>query len=226
MTSPSYIPTTIALLIPWATNFATLLTAAPGDYGLTAGDASAAQTSVDNYVTAQNTALNPPTRTSATIAAASQAKADMLAVIRPRAVLISQNASVTDEAKADIGVTIRSSVRTPVTAPTVAPVLSLIGVRTNAVDLRYLNAETPNSKAAPRGCGGVELVIFYGSSPNPTPEMGVLVASPTKSPAVIDTSGHSGQTATVWARWRTKNGVQGGKVGYSPYSAPLVFVAN
>lgn len=69
-------------------------------------------------------------------------------------------------------------------------------------------------------------MIFYGSSPNPTPEMGVLVASPTKSPSVIDTSGHSGQTATVWARWRTKNGILGGKVGYSPYSAPLVFVAN
>lgn len=226
MQNPPYYPTRITDLLPWAGNFATLLTANPATYGLTVGDASACQAAYDAWEPVQAQALEPATRTSAIVAQAAQLRADMAAVLQPRATLISQNASVTAEDKTAIGVTLRSSVRTPVTAPTVAPLLSLEAVRTNAVAIRYANAETPNSKAAPRGCGGVEIVGVYGTAPATDPTEGAILGRITKSPGQINTAGHQGQTLTIWCRWVTKNGIAGGQVGYSPFSIPLVVVCN
>lgn len=226
MTNPAYIPTRDAPLGDWATNFSNLLTASPATYGLTAGDATTVASAVDAYTTALATATAPETRTPPAIAAKNEARADMLAIVQPRAVLISSNASVSAENKTAIGVTVRSSVRTPVVAPSVAPLLSVDSVNTNTVSLRYANAETPTSKAAPRGCAGCDIVGVYGTSPTPDVSNAQPLAALTKSPGVISTSGHTGETLTIWARWRTARGVQGGAVGYSPWSNPVTVVAN
>lgn len=226
MRNPPYIPTQDQPLAEWASNFSNLLTASPATYGLTAGDATAVASAVGAYTTALTTVLTPETKTPPAVAAKNEARADMLAIVQPKAVLISGNASVSAENKTAIGVTVRSSVRTPVVAPTVAPLLSVDSVNTNTVRLRYANAETPTSKAAPLGCGGVELVAVYGATPTPDVNNASPIGALTKSPGVISTAGHTGEMITIWARWRTKNGIQGGVVGYSPWSTPVTVVAN
>lgn len=226
MRNPPYIPARIADLQAWGANFNALLNANPASFGLTSGDAAAVEAAFDAWNAVQVQALDPGTRTPALVAQAADLKADFLAVVRPRAVLISQNASVSPENKTAIGVTLRSSVRTPVTAPAVAPLLSLVAVGTNMVQIRYANAETPNSKAAPLGCGGVEVWGVFGEAAASDPSEGAVLTTMTKSPGVIPTPGQKGKYLTLWSRWRTKQGVQGGQVGYSPFSDPLVVVCN
>lgn len=226
MPNPPYLPTTIAGLLAWGLNFVTLLSAAPASYGLSAGDATACQDAYDAWEPVQNQALSPDTKTKAITAEAAALKADFLAIVRPRATSISSNASVSAELKTGIGVTLPTSVRTNVTPPTSAPTLSLVAVGVGTVKINYQNPETPNSKKAPRGCGGVALYISFGTAAATDPTSAPLFTRLTKSPGTINVPGQAGKVATIWGRFETKNGVAGGQVGMSPFSAPLVVVCN
>ena len=89
-----YIPQRDSLLLPWALNFSTLITASPATYGLLAGDATAIAAVYSAYNTAYGLAINPATRTPVTVANKDTAKITMLATIRPYAQSISLNAGV------------------------------------------------------------------------------------------------------------------------------------
>jgi hypothetical protein len=223
--NPSYIPSTESEFQTWADNFATLLAANPATYGLTSGDAASVTAANEEYQAAFVVANNPATRTSPAIAQRASLRAALTAIVRPKAVLISSNQSVTPDDKLAIGVTLRTGARTPVTAPTVAPTLDVESVQIGTVTLRYGNAETPNSKAAPRGCGGVEVWAVWNPSDTSQPMDGVLLGIATKSPVVMPTSTHNATPCRVWVRWRTKNGVAGGVAGVSPFSAAVDFVS-
>lgn len=221
--NPPYIPTKDALLYTWAENFSNLLTAAPATYGLTAPDAVNVSNVVTPFLAAYTTAVTPATKTSVTVAAKDQAKADMLAVVRPYATEISRNEAVTSGNKTAIGVTVASTTRTPTTAPTYGPVISLEGQIPNVATIRYGDPTTPNSKAVPYGCAGVEYVGTYGTAPATDPTAANRIGRFTKSPTKVSTLGHTGKVLTVWARYETRSGVSGEAL-FSPYSAPISFV--
>lgn len=223
MQNPTYIPNKQADRNAWIANFDTLLTAAPGDYGSTPPEAVAVSAVVAPYQAAYATAIAPSTRTPAAIAAKDQLEAAALAVIRPLATQISANLAVTSEAKTAIGVTVRSSGRSPVSAPTVAPTLVLDGQTPGVANLRYGNAENPDSKAAPFGCVGVDLDVGYGATPEAAASALAYVGRFTKSPLRLDVQGQSGRHCAVRVRWATRNGLQG-VAQYSPYSPAVTFV--
>ena len=70
------------------------------------------------------------------------AKVNMLAIVRPYAQLISNNAGVSPTAKVNIGVNPRTTVPAPIVTPTSFPVLGLRGGTPLQLTLTY--ADTPH----------------------------------------------------------------------------------
>lgn len=159
MQNPNYLPAKDSLAGPWADNFSTVLTGAPTDYGLVAGDATAVAAAVAPWITALAAATTPATRTPVTIAAKDDARAAMEAVVRPFAVAISQNPSVSNELKTTIGVTPRITTKTRNAVSSniagVSPYFDSLG---NIVFNGY-DPDTPDSKARPLGALGWELQV-------------------------------------------------------------------
>ena len=219
-----YIPAPDAQFDAWLNNFSTLLTAAPATYGLTAGDAIAVAAVTATWNPAYAAAVNPPTRTSVTIAAKDAARVTAEALVRPLAQTISKNAGVTNNAKTAIGVNLTNQSRTPVPPPTTVPGLTLVASIHFQQTLAYRDTTTPTSKSKPPGAIGVDMRMQLGIAPGTMPDNAAPLTVATKSPVVISfTSQDVGKYATYWARWQTRSG-PGGQAQYGDWSAPLTVV--
>lgn len=217
----NYIPPTDAAFDAWLTNFSTLLTAAPTDYGLTAPDAVAVAAERTAYHAAYVAASDPGTRTSVTVAAKDAARVSAEAVVRPFAVSISLNAGVLDADKVDIGVTVRKTVPTPVPPPITVPALALNSALPLQHQLRYFDTSTPTSKGKPAGATGIQVFRAVGTLPAVDPGQASYYDIWTKSPNISTfLAGDVGKVCTYFARWMTRGG-PGGAVQYGPWSAPL-----
>ena len=221
---PTYIPGPDGAFATWLQNFSTLLTAAPTDYGLTAPNAVTVATENTAFQAAYTSASDPSTRTSATVAAKDAARVSAEAVVRPFAVLISLNAGVTDEAKVDIGVTVRTTVPTPIPPPLTSAALALVAGAPLAHTLRYFDTSTPTTKAKPFGAVALQVVRSVGVAPAVDPSVCPFLDLWTKSPNVSGFSaGDQGKVATYFCRWVTRGG-PGGASQYGPWSAPLSLI--
>lgn len=218
-----YIPTTDAGVSSWLLNFSTLITAAPTDYGLTSGNAVTIDAQNTAYQAAYSLATDPSTRTPSTVAAKDAAKSAALAVVRPFAMQINANPSVTDEQRSDLGLTIRKIVPTPIPAPTAVPGLALVMLTPLAALIRSFNTATPTSKAKPYGAATVEIVQSVGTVFATDPSQCSFVNGFSKSPLSLDfTSDDVGKKCTVFARYATKGSYAGPSLK-GPWSAPLTF---
>lgn len=223
--SKSYIPSKDADLVNWAQNFSTVLTAAPTDYGSTSAAAAAISTAVGTFVTDFGTdgtidrkAVNPATRTKAGVAALKVAKAAMLGLIRPVALAIINSATVTDEQKTTIGVTVKDKVKTVIAPPTTYPNITLLPAGSGLITLRYADNTTPTSKAKPSGVTGLQL--FAATSATVITDAASIPFSEfiTKQPMQLERdNSEKGKTLYVVGRWQNAKGESG------PYG-PIVSV--
>lgn len=208
---PPYIPARNANLVAWMANFATLLTASPGTYGLVAADAS--------LVAAQNTAIaagyaiitSPSTKTAATVSAFNTEKVNALAVFRPYAQTISLNAGVSSSAKTAIGVNPRTSVPLPITTPTTNPILSPISTSTAGTILRYRDSvASPSVKSKPYGVIGVQIFGETSATAITDPTTLTYLQTLGKSPwTQVLGAPAAGKTAYFAARYITRKGLVG-----------------
>lgn len=215
----SYIPSTDSGLDLWALNFSTVITAAPGNYGLAAGDATAIAAQYAAYHAAyllggvtqpHSQPVNPATRTPTTVASKDVAKAAALIIFRSYASIIGANQGVSDGNKAAAGLTIRATGRTPIPAPGTAPILGFVGATPLQHTLNYADTSTPTSKAKPFGALQLELWRNIGTTPPAGPEATSFYGLATKSPLVVDfDSGDVMKTAYYYARWVTRRGLTG-----------------
>lgn len=222
MASSDYIPAKDADFQNWFLNLATLATAAPTTYGLTVPQAAAIQARYDVWEPAYTLAVDPGTRTPATVAAKDAARAAAEETIRPLCVMVSQNAAVTNEDKTALGVTVRKLVPTPVPAPVNRPALALIAALPGQQQIRYWDAENPVGKSKPAGSIGVELWVAVGVAAAVDPSQASYRSTNTKSPLVLTTDpADRGKFFTVFARFVTRSG-PAGVAQTGPWSLPLV----
>jgi len=221
MTSTDYIPPRLADFATWLQNFAALVAADPTDYGLVAGDATA--------ITAQNVAFQaafvlstePSTRTSATVAATAGARLSAEAVVRPYAMRINANQTVSDAQRVDLGLTVRTVVPTPIPPPTTSPAITLRSATPGILTLESRSAAGAAGKAKPSGAVGLEIWVAIGTVAAVAPEAGRFTAISTKSPFQLAfAAADKGKLATVFGRWITRSGA-GGIASAGPWSAPL-----
>jgi len=220
-----YIPAKDALADSWSTNFATLITANPTTYGLTAPDAVAIQTAADDYALAYATAINPPTRTSPAVAAKDVAKATMESVCRPFAMQINANAAVTDLDRVDLGLTVRAVTRTPTPPPTDTPILSLRKQIASTIVLSYRQTAVGTGKAKPAGTRSLRVIVEVAEPADPTNFAVHEILTVTKSPFYYNAAGiPRGFVIRFTSQWVADAG-PGGITPVGPVSVEIVVVS-
>jgi hypothetical protein len=216
---PPYIPNRDSKFDEWLANFSTLITAAPGTYGLMAGDAANIAAAAASWHAAYLLVTSPTTKTAATVSAKNTSRVNTLAVVRPYAQTISLNQGVTSGNKIAVGVNPRTSTPSPITPPTTNPILVLQSAANLSAFIRYRDsAASVSVKAKPYG---VTQIQIYGAA------SATIVTDPTtlplkgtfqKSPLVLTfASGNAGQQFYTAARWATRTG------GLSPWSPIINF---
>lgn len=218
----NYIPPRDADFALWSANFAALITATPTAYGLIPADATAINAANTPWQTAYATATNPSTRTTPAVAAKDAARATCEFVLRPYAQRINADAAVTDDQRADLGLTIRKTVPTPIPAPSTMPVLSLISATHLAATFAFRDSTTPTSKAKPYGVVALQVVQSIGTTAATDPSQCEFLAQFGKSPFPVAYDGADvGKVVTMFGRWVTQSGPAGiPQVG--PWSTRLV----
>jgi hypothetical protein len=159
-----YLPTTDAGLLAWSSAFSELITAAPTDYGLVAGDATVYAALHASYADAFAVAMNGSTRTSGTIAAKNTARTDLKDKARELVAIIQATPSVTDEQKQDLKITVRKTEPTPVPPPATAPDVDVMEVSGRTVRIRLHDSSTLGHRGRPAGTQGAIIYSAVGAS--------------------------------------------------------------
>lgn len=206
----SYIPSREADLDMWLGNFKTLIAATPTAYGLVAADGTAITTAYNNWHTAYLAAVNPTTRTPATVATKNAQKTVVLGVVRGYAATIRANMAVSDALKIGLGLRVHDNAPTPIPPPATYPMLTLAGLGVGQQSLRAADQFTPSKRAKPAGTAGMLLFRAVAAAPVTDPAQCAFLAfaSKTEFQATFDPA-DNGKVATYFARWTNSKGEVG-----------------
>lgn len=197
-----FLPSRDGDLALWAANFNSLVTATPTAFGLTSGQATTLATANTAFQTALSTATNPATRTKVTVAAKNTAKANLVALVRQYAQIVQGYPPVTDAQLESLGLTVRSTGRTPVPPPTTFPLVSFISTMSTVATLAIADELTPNARKRPFGTIGAEIWVKLGTAPPVALSECTFLGLATRFPARFTLEPAAvGKTAYVWARW-------------------------
>lgn len=212
----SWIPTKDDALDPFLNNFQTLIAATPANYGLVASDATAITAAYTAWHTAYLAAINPSTRTTATIETKNLQKANVLLVVRRYAATIRANHGISNALKIGLGIHIPDTAPTPVPPPSTYPLLTIDSFNLGKLELHAADQNTPDKKARPAGTSGLLLFSSVADEPASTPtglEFNAFLTRP-KFENTFDPA-DAGKTVTYFARWTNGKGELG------PWSPPV-----
>lgn len=211
----SYIPQREADMDEWVNNFKTLIAASPTSYGLVSGDGTAITSAYNAWHAAYLAAINPTTRTPATVATKNTQKAAVLGVVRGYANTIRANMAVSDALKIGLGLRIHDTTPTPVPPPSTAPRITFAGMRPGLQDILAADETTPSKRAKPAGAAGLLLFRAVGPAAVSDPEQCRFLSFVTRAEfsSSFDPA-ENGKTATYFARWTNSKGQVG------PWSMP------
>ena len=212
-----YIPAKQAAFDAWLSNFATLIDAFPGRYGLTPADATTISGIQAAWATAYAAVTSPTTKTASAVAAKNTARVSATAQVRVYSQQISNNPGVSSENKIALGLNPKTSLPSPVTAPASNPTLVVQSAGNLSLILRYRDSvASPSVKSKPYGV--IACQVFYAVSATAITVQAAngQVAMATKSPLTLTfQSADAGKQCYLWARWITRTGL------FSPWS-PIV----
>lgn len=220
----SYIPPRDVDLVVWSTNFATLISDDPALYGLTPTDAGNIQTLVDAWNAAYTLAVNPSTRTPATVAAKDTAKLAMIPTVRTYASQIRINPGVANDDKIALGLNLPNNSPAPIPAPATQPVITIISAIPGNFVCKFRDeASSPTSRAKAANSIGCEIYVGVSSIPLTNPADCAYYGAAVKVPFVIEFEPEdAGKIATVYGRWVNRAGSAGFNFALrGPYSTRL-----
>jgi hypothetical protein len=195
-----YLPRTDAALLAYSANYSTLMTAAPTTYGCTAAMATQLATLQSAYAAALEAATNPATRGGSTIFAKDQARRDLVAYIRQLTRTVQGTATVTDQQKYDLGVTVHTGTVSPIPVPSQSPTLVVKSTNLNVVriELRTTTGPGVTKRGKPPGVAGAAIFSFVGATPPADTAAWTFQGNTTRT--VVDVAFDPGITpgAKVW----------------------------
>jgi hypothetical protein len=163
----TFFPTKDALLVTWANNFASVLSASPATYNATAATATAFSALATALSDAYATAIEPATRTRGAIASKNEARLAMKIEARKIVRAIYANPP-SDQALIDIGLRPYDVDPSPVPVPALAPKLEVVSVFGHSIRVKITDA-TGERRGRAQGCAGAQLFSFVGDEePGPT----------------------------------------------------------
>lgn len=216
-----YLPQALATFLAWFLNFNTKVTANPGLYGLAAADAVAIDAAYTDFAAKYAISTAPATRSPTTVQDTITARNTAVQVIRGYGRLISANAGVADADKVALGLNVRDTVNTPIPAPATNPILGIVGATPGQLTVTFKDsAAAPKVKAKPFGATALQLFASFGTVAPATPAATPFLKLVTKTPFAVDCpAGSAGQTAFLYARWVTAKGLVG---PWSPLASSAV----
>lgn len=206
-----YIPPKDADFTSWLANFSGLITTNPSAYGLVSGDAVTIAAQETAWAAAYALVTSPSTKTAQAVSSKNTEKVEALAIVRPYAQMIRNNAGVSSSSKIALGLNPNTSTPTPITTPTTAPALSAISTSTAGTIIRYRDSTaSPSVKSKPYGVIQIQIYAEASVTPITDPTLLPLIIATTKSPVTIAMgSGTAGKTVYFAARWITRKGLVG-----------------
>lgn len=205
-----YLPTREGDLALWTANFATLTTANPTLYGLTAGQALQYATLNTVWQDALAAASDPSTRTAPAVAAKDVAKVNVKQYSRALAAVVQAFPGITPDLLGDLGLTVRDTGRTPQPAPQTYPLVNILSSAAHAAIVALNDQNTPNARRRPDGVIGAQIFVSFGPTPpngvNEMTQLGVQTRYPQNWDLGVS---NVGKMAWIIARWMNRKGQTG-----------------
>ena len=198
-------------------NFASLIATGFAGYGLTSAQATAFGTLNAALQTAWSESFEPTTRTRVAIATRNQAVKNMRASAILLAKIIYATPTVSDAQLVGLGLLPRAT-RTPIPAPTTAPVVEVGVVSGRVVNLRLHPADAER-RGIEAGARGANVYSYVGPTPPTDPRDYHFEGMATRAITQVLFPNDVPSGATVWlsACWVSGRGQTG------PASAPVSF---
>ncbi|MEZ6113742.1 MAG: hypothetical protein R3C99_22430 [Pirellulaceae bacterium] len=207
---PDYIPGSDADFDGFTVNLTTTINANLADYGLDAADVetlSAAQDAWNSAFPAYSAAVSAA---DAALAAKNSARESLSTAVREVVRRIQANSSVTDAARAAIGVTVADTTKTPAAVPTTSPIGRVEQPNRLQHVIHFVDSATPTSKAKPAGIRGCQIWMKLGATPPASASELQYLATDTRTPYTVQfESSDANQTAHYWLRWENTRGQTG-----------------
>jgi hypothetical protein len=205
-----YIPRSDADFSAWIQTFRNGINSAPTTFGFLPADVTTLQNLATDFDDARSS--NDVAQAQAAAANAEKdAKRSLVEdFIRGRVARIQTLPAVTDAQRNLLGITVRSSTRTAVVAPTTKPVATVDTNQRLQHTINFVDELTPNTRAKPDGVRGCEIwVKVDGPAPTDPSELKYL-ATDTRTPYQAEYDGNQGgKLAHYMLRWISTRGETG-----------------
>lgn len=173
-------------------------------------DVVALGTAHTNWGTGYPAAISAQAAAVAANATKDAERAALEAVIRRLATRLQASSIVTNAQRAALGLTVRDTTHTPVTAPTSKPVLQADTSQRLRITISFADEGDPTSKAKPAGVIGAEIWMKHGGPPPTDLSECTFLALDTKTPYTAEFDGSDANaTAHFIARWVSTRGDKG-----------------
>ena len=199
---PDYIPDPDPAFNTWQANFLTVVGGTPGNYGLVAGDLSAANLAQTAWAAAYPAHLDAPTAAQSARQGKDDARALLESSVRLLVRRIQASASVSAAAKTAAGITVPDTIPTAPGPPTTAPIATVDTSERLQHTIHFRDSTTPNSRAKPAGVRGCEIWMKIGTPAPVDPSELTFVTLDTRTPHLTNFDGSdAGKLVTYWLRW-------------------------
>jgi hypothetical protein len=199
---PIFQPTKENELVAWSSTFNAQIALTPTDFGLTAAQALAYGALHTAWVSAYNAVQDPNTNTKQAVIAKNQAKENLL--YGPGGAwelvnIVQAFPGTTDAERGELGLRIPDDERTPIPAPTTAPVLSIVSTAGRSITVRLRDLENPDRRGKPDGVVGATVLYHVSNTLPPNdPAAWTFAMNTSKTQFEFDVPASVPGGSTVW----------------------------
>lgn len=202
-----YLPSRDGDLALWTANFAALSSASPGTYGLDAGQAATYAALNTDWQVKLAVSNDPSTRTGPTIAAKDAARIQVKQYTRQLAAQVQAFPTITPQLLSDLGLTIRSTGRTPQPPPVTFPLVNFLATAQGLITLSIRDENTPNARRIPSGVLGAQVFVKIGGAAPTGLEECAFIGLASRYPGQFQLPNNArGSQIWIIARWQNRKG--------------------
>lgn len=207
--SQDYIPRSDADLLSFANNFKTVTAKNLATYSLNATDDTELENIIGSFANAYNDNNSAQTAARAARQAKEDAKVLLISKLRELAQRIQVTASVTNEQKAELNLTVSDGTKTASGVPTTRPIAQIDTSQPLRHTIKFYD-NASESKARPSGVMGAEVWVKIGGEATMNEDDYKFLALDTASPYVaIHKAEDIGKKAHYLLRWVSTRGEKG-----------------
>jgi hypothetical protein len=205
-----YMPDSDGDFSSWLSQFVDYANLHKDDWNLDPGETTPLAALRSEFEDARNQNDNLQAQARAARSTKDAARAHSEEFIRPLVARLQTNASVTDAQRLALGITVRSTSRSPTAAPSTKPVATVDTTQRLQHTIAFVDELTPTSRAKPDGAMGCEIWVKVDGPPPADPSELQYLATDTRSPYLAEFDGaKAGKIAYYMLRWVSTRGEKG-----------------